>query len=128
MEEGKKQKILLTEDDNFIRNAYKESFERNGLIVITASSGEEALQILRDEKPDLMLLDLVMAGKDGFQVLSDIRADHTLKEVPVIILSNLGQDEDIQRCKELGAMDYMIKANHSIHEVVNRVKENLKKE
>lgn len=116
-------KILLAEDDKFISRAYQDGFKRAGFEVILAFNGNEALDKAREESPDLILLDLVMPSKNGFETLGDLKMDKDLKKIPVIVLSNLGQDSDIERAEELGAIDYMIKADFSMQEVVDKIKE-----
>lgn len=120
-------KILLAEDDKFISRAYTDGFKRAGLEVINAYDGNETLEKAKTEKPDLILLDLIMPEKNGFEALTDIKTDPELKKIPVIVLSNLGQDSDIERAQELGAEDYMIKANFSMADVVNKIKEYMAK-
>lgn len=118
--------ILVAEDDKFYASIYKVKLSKEGFQVAIAENGEQALQIARDKKPDLVILDLIMPGKDGFETLNEIRADQKLKDIKVLVLSNLGQEEDIEKVKKLGVVDYMIKTNVSIHAVVDRVKEVLK--
>ena len=120
-------KILLAEDDKFIAKAMKGKLERSGFEVLHARDGEEALSILKDTIPDIMLLDLVMPKKGGFEVLAAINLDEKVKGLPVIILSNLGQDSDIQKGKELGAVDYMVKANFAMKEVLEKIQFHLAK-
>ena len=127
MSDSKKGKILLAEDDKFISIAYRHGLEQAGFEVVLASDGQQAMEKARAEKPDLILLDIIMPVKNGFDVLQDLKADADLKEIPVIILSNLGQSTDIKRGQELGAADYLIKANHSLEDVINKVKQYLKK-
>lgn len=126
VKENQKKKILLTEDDTFIANAYKHGLTEAGLDVVIAHDGEEAVTLMRTEKPDLVLLDLVMAGKDGFSVLKDVQNDTSLSKIPIIILSNLGDTTDIERGKTLGAIDYIVKSDHSLAEVVETVQKRLK--
>lgn len=116
-------KILLAEDDKFISRAYQDGFTRAGFDVVLAFDGNEALAKAVSEKPDLILLDLVMPNKNGFEALGELKTNKFLKKTPVIVLSNLGQDSDIERAKELGATDYMIKADFSMQEVVGKIKE-----
>ncbi len=118
-------KILLAEDDKFISKAYQDGLGRAGFKVIAAYDGNEALKKAREEKPDIVLLDLIMPEKNGFETLEEIKADNDLKNIPIIILSNLGQDSDIQRGRDLGANDYLIKSNFSIKEVIEKIKESL---
>jgi len=118
----KKRKLLLVEDDSFIASAYQKGLEQEGFEVLTASSGDDALIKIANERPDLVLLDLVMAGRDGFSVLSEIKNRQELKKMPVIILSNLGGKEDIEKGKNLGASDYIIKSDHSLVEVTEKIR------
>ena len=85
-------------------------------------NGEEVLKVARARKPDLMLLDLVMPIKNGFEVLTELQQDKKYKGIPVIVLSNLGQDSDMAKAKALGAVDYFIKSNTSMKEVIEKVK------
>ena len=118
----KKVKILLAEDDKFISRAYKDGLERAGFEVTLASDGVEAMKKIREIKPDLMLLDLIMPVKNGFEVLAEVKQDRELSRIPVIVISNLGQESDIQKGRDLGANDYLIKANYSMSEVVEKIK------
>lgn len=120
-----KAKILLAEDDKFISMAYQAGLESAEFEVLLASDGDEALNAIKKENINLVLLDLMMPKKNGFEFLEEINKDESLKKIPVIVLSNLGQESDIKRCKELGAVDYLIKANFSMQEVVDRVKDHL---
>lgn len=120
-------KILLAEDDKFISRAYQDGFKRAGIEVAPAYNGEEALKKAFSEKPDLILLDLIMPIKNGFEVLSALKLDANLKNIPVVVLSNLSQDNDIERVKELGAIDFLIKSNLSLKEVIEKIKEHLAK-
>ena len=126
MTEDKKFKILLAEDDKFISRAYKDGLERAGFIVIQATDGEQAMEKTKQEVPDIILLDLIMPVKNGFEVLKGVKADEATKNIPIIILSNLGQDSDIEKGRELGATDYMIKSNFSMNEVIEKIKGHLK--
>ena len=117
-----KKKILLAEDDKFISRAYKDGMERAGFEMIIAFDGIEAIEKINREKPDLILLDLIMPDKNGFEVLEEIKMDDGLKNIPVVILSNLGQDSDIEKGKALGAADYLIKSNLSMKEVIEKVR------
>lgn len=127
MEKNNKYKILLAEDDKFISRAYTDGLGRAGFEVIVAADGVEAAKKLQETKPDLILLDLIMPEKNGFEFMAEIKMDKNLKKVPVIILSNLGQDSDIQKGKELGAIDYLVKSNLSLEEVIEKVKFHLAK-
>ena len=118
-------KVLLAEDDKFLTQAYTHGLKRAGFTVAHAPDGEAALEKIRAERPDIVLLDLIMPVKNGFEVLEELQKDETLKTIPVIILSNLGQETDIRKGKEMGARDYLIKSNISMQEVIGKVKEAL---
>lgn len=115
-------KILLAEDDRFISRAYTDGLERIGFEVATAFDGAEALEKIKTNIPDLVLLDLIMPEKNGFEVLEELRMNKKLEDIYVIILSNLGQSSDIEKAKDLGAVDYLIKTNFSMKEVIEKVK------
>ena len=122
----KKYKILLVEDDKFITKAYVDGLSRTGFVVTAASDGNQALIALKQDKPDLVLLDLIMPEKNGFETLAEIKADESLKDIPVVVVSNLGQDSDIVEAKKLGAIDYLIKSDYSIDEVAKKIRQYLK--
>lgn len=124
---SKEAKILLAEDDKYICRAYKDGLERAGFQVLVASDGVEAMQKVRSEKPDLILLDLIMPVKNGFEMLEELKKDPAFKRIPVIILSNLGQDSDREKGKSLGAVDYLVKSDFSMKEVIRKVREHLTK-
>ena len=117
--------VLIVEDDPFLLNLLVTRFEKAELNVIKAMSGEEALQMLREQKvkPDLILLDIILPQKSGFEVLEEIQSDPTLQKAPVIITSNLGQQSDVERGKKLGVIDYFVKAQTPIDQLVDKVKE-----
>ncbi|MBU0572027.1 MAG: response regulator [Patescibacteria group bacterium] len=120
-------KILIAEDEEFLRSIIKSKLTKAGYEVLEASDGEAALKSIRDEGPSLVLLDLMMPKMNGYDVLKKIQEDPALSKVPVIILSNLGQLNDIEKGKKLGAVDYIVKSNVSINEVLKKVEETLKK-
>ena len=120
---GNQKVILVVEDDPFLSNLIITRLQKVGLATLKAMTGEEALQFLREEKkPDLILLDIILPEKTGFEVLEEIQADPSLQKAPVIITSNLGQESDIKRGKELGVIDYFVKARTPIDELVAKVK------
>lgn len=122
----KQKRILIIEDDVFLTKAYQVKFQNEGFEVQVAVDGKEALSLLQNsEPPDVVLLDIMLPGVDGFAVLGEIRKNEKWKKVPVIISSNLGQEKDIGRGKELGAQDYIVKAEVKISDVVDRVKKYL---
>lgn len=115
-------KILLTEDDEFLSSLIKNRLEREHFEVKVAKDGEEVLVMLKTYQPDLVLLDIILPKKLGFEVLEELRTNTTLHHAPVMVMSNLGQDSDIQRAKELGAVDYFIKAKVVIDDLIKRIK------
>ena len=118
---GPTQRILLVEDDRFLRKAAEATLRRHGYAVRTAADGEEALQRVQEEIPDLVLLDLIMPKLQGFEVLRLLKQDPTTREIPVVVLSNLGQESDVQQALQGGAIAYLIKANLSLQELVAHV-------
>ena len=118
-------RILLAEDDRFLRKAAETTLRRHGFEVFTAIDGEEALNAIRELLPDLVLLDLIMPKMQGFEVLASVKADPVTAGIPVIILSNLGQDRDVERAIEHGAAAYLIKANLSLDDLVKQVRRTL---
>ncbi|MCC7357436.1 response regulator [Candidatus Uhrbacteria bacterium] len=122
-----KQKILLVEDDAFLASIYSQKLELEGYDVTFATNGEDGLKLAQKDHPDIMLLDLLMPKMDGFEVLEKLKADPTTASIPVLVLTNLGGREDVERCIHLGAVGYVIKAHSLPHETVKRVKEILAK-
>ncbi len=110
-------RILLAEDDRFLRKAAGGMLRKLGHTVITAEDGEEALRMARAEQPELVLLDLIMPKIQGFEVLRALKADPATRNIPVIILSNLGQDADKQTTLKAGAAEYLVKVNLSLAEL-----------
>ena len=118
-------RILVAEDDRFLRRAAEMALKRQGYTVLTAADGEEALRMAQSELPDLILLDLIMPKLNGFDVLQALKKDAPTAHIPVIILSNLGQDRDVQQALDAGAAAYFIKTDLSLQALVQRVEETL---
>lgn len=118
----KKQKILMIEEDYFLRKIYKNKLTSLGFEFIEATNGEEGLNKLISEKPDLVLLDLILPKKNGFDVLIEIRKNKELKDTLVIILSVLSQKSDMKRGLDFGAQEYLVKSEMSLSDVVDKVK------
>ncbi len=112
--------LLVVDDEKPLAHALELKLEHEGFSAITVDSGTEALHLMRREQFDLLLLDLVMATTDGFQVLERMKQERIT--VPTIVLSNLSGAEDIEKVKSYGVIEYLVKAETSIHEVINRVK------
>lgn len=119
-----KKPILIIEDDKAYANVYKIKLESEGYEVVVAYDGDAGLQELRKRKFDLLVLDLVMPGKNGFELLAEIRADSALKDTKVLVATNLSQDVDKEKAKKFGA-DYFVKSDISIHEMVEKIKNTL---
>ncbi len=115
-------KILIIEDDKFLRKLMGQKLINEGYNVLEASDGEEGLTKAKNDKPDLVLLDLVLPGINGFEVLSRMKKEPALSQVPVIILSNLGQKEEMGKGLKLGAVDYLIKAHFTPGEIIEKIK------
>ncbi len=120
-------RILLAEDDRFLRKAAEATLKHAGHTVLLATDGEEALAVARAERPDLILLDMIMPKLQGFEVLRRLKADAATADIPVIVLSNLGQDRDVEQAMAAGAIAYYVKANLSLQELAARVGEALKR-
>ena len=118
--------ILIIEDDKFLRELIVRKVINEGFDTSEAIGGEEGIKKIKEEKPDMVLLDLILPGMDGFEVLSLMKEDSALSSIPVIILSNLGQKEDIEKAMKMGATDYLIKAHFTPSEIIEKIKANLK--
>jgi len=117
-----KKKVFIVEDDAFLLKAYQIKFEKEGIDVEVATDGNEAIGMLKNPPASVVMLDLMLPGASGFEVLSAIRKDSKWKDVPVVILSNLGQSQDVEKAKGLGVTDYIIKANTRINDIVDKIK------
>ncbi|OGF61685.1 hypothetical protein A2662_02220 [Candidatus Giovannonibacteria bacterium RIFCSPHIGHO2_01_FULL_45_33] len=122
-----KTKILIVEDDKFLRDLILQKLQREGFDTVPALDGEEGLKLAKEKMPDLVLLDLILPGLDGFEVLKQIKADAQTKQIPVIVLSNLGQKEDMDRAFSGGAEEFMVKANFTPGEIIAKIKQILQK-
>lgn len=115
-------KVLIVEDEKMLAEMYATKFSMEGFTAIQAHDGAEGIERAQADTPNIILLDIIMPKLDGFGVLKQLKSQATLKNIPVILLTNLGQDDDIRKGKELGASDYFVKANHSPQEIVDKVK------
>jgi DNA-binding response OmpR family regulator len=122
----KTKKVLLVEDDPFLVDIYTTKLNEFGYSVITAFDGEEAIKKAEEEMPDLLLLDIVLPNVDGWEIIQKIKQNEKLKGLGIVILSNLGQKEEIEKGLKLGAMKYLVKAHHTPSEVATEVKKILK--
>jgi DNA-binding response OmpR family regulator len=119
-------KILIIEDDPFLQGLEASKLTKDGFDILVASSGDEALEKINEPNINLILLDLVLPNFDGFQVLEKVRATEAIKTLPVIVFSNLSEAKDVQKAKDLGATDFMVKSNFTLDELVERIKMILK--
>ena len=126
MTDNKNVHILIIEDDTFLSNIYKTKFDMEGFKISTSENGKVGLADVKKKKPDIILLDILLPKMDGFAVLEALKADAEVKNIPVILLTNLGQKDDVEKGLELGAVDYLIKAHFKPSEVVDKVKKVLK--
>ena len=117
----------MIEEDRFLRKIYRDKLSRLGFEFLEATNGEEGLNKIIYEKPDLIILDLMLPKKNGFDVLIDIKNNKNTQKIPVIIFSNLGQESDIKRGFALGAARYLVKTDVSLSGVVEEVKEQIAK-
>jgi len=124
-----KTKVLIVEDDKFLSELISTKLDKEGYDIILANDGEQGLKKTLEEKPNIILLDIMLPGMDGFEVLENLKrhTDPAIKNIPVIILSNFGQEEKVERGLSLGAVDYLVKANFTTGEIVQKIKEVLKK-
>jgi CheY-like chemotaxis protein len=117
-------KILVIEDDRSLTKAYASRLAAEGLDVLTAGDGQEGLALILTERPDVILLDLLMPIMDGYAVLAaKAQAEDAIKGIPVIVLSNFGEQSEIDRATSLGAHGYLVKSNVSLTEVIDKVKD-----
>lgn len=117
-----KKSILLVEDDEFLAELYATKLSLEGFEVSLAVDGEKGLKLAKEMNPDLILLDIILPKKDGFEVLKALKSDASLKKIPVILLTNLSQKDEVQKGLDLGANDYLIKAHFMPSEVVKKIK------
>lgn len=120
MTDTPRKKILLIEDDSFISQMYSMKFKQTNFDFVVARDGAEGMELAKKEKPDLILLDIILPEMDGFEVLRQLKEDPMLQSIPVVLLTNLGQQENIQKGMAMGAKDYIIKAHYTPQEVVEK--------
>jgi DNA-binding response OmpR family regulator len=118
-------KVLVVEDDRFLGSAYKAKLSKSGYDVQLATDGDEALEVLKTFIPAVILLDLVMPNRDGFSTLEAIRQTEGIKDIPVIVASNLGQKEDFDKAISLGATDFIVKSDVSLDELIARIQKHV---
>src|SRR3990167_3315841 len=114
-------RLLLIEDDVFFRKFYVEKLKEKGFEVDEADDGEQGLEKIRTVKPDLVVLDIILPKKDGFEVLKTLQGDTLLKKIPVLVFSTLGQETDIEKAKKLGAADYVNKSLFDFNNLLAKI-------
>lgn len=119
-------KILIVEDDTMISSMYKTKFQAEGFEVLIADDGAAGLETAKKDKPDLVMLDVILPQLDGFSVLEELKKDKTTKNIPVIMLTNLGTSEDKAKGEKLGAVDYFVKASLTPAQISEKIKKYLK--
>lgn len=119
---SQKIKILLIEDDPFLLNMYATKFELENFEVVVADDGEKGAKLALKESPDIILLDIILPKKDGFEVLKIIKSDEKARKIPVVLLTNLSQKNEIEKGMAMGANDFLIKAHFMPSEVVAKIK------
>ena len=118
-------RILLAEDDRFLRKAAEAALTRKGYDVVAAADGAEALSQAGQQKPDLILLDVIMPKLQGYEVLKRLKADPATSDIPVIMMSNLAQEADIREALDAGAVSYLVKSNVGLAQLIAKVSEAL---
>ncbi len=114
--------VLVVEDDKFLRELLARKLKASGFDVMSAIDGKEVAKKIEEKTPQLILLDLVLPGVDGFEILKELKGDPKTKQIPVIVLSNLGQKEEVEKGIKLGASDYLIKAHFTPDEIINKIR------
>lgn len=122
----KKHKILLVEDEQMIVDMYKLRLEEESFEVLTTDKGSEALEIAEKEKPVIILLDIILPEVDGFSILMTLKAQASTKGIPVVMLTNLGQESDQVKGQQMGAKGYFIKSQHTPSDIINEIKKLIK--
>ncbi len=122
------QKILFVEDELALQKTLGKKLELGGYTILEAMDGEKGIELAKSEKPDLILLDLILPKKNGFDVLKEIRSFEGTKDIPVIILTNLEGTKEVEKALEFGATTYLVKINYSLEDVIEKVKKILSKD
>ena len=121
MQTERQKKMLIVEDEKSIRESLQEAFEDGNFEVLTEEDGESVMDVVKEEEPDIILLDIILPKKDGFEVLSELKGEVGTKNIPVILSTNLSDPSDIQKALDLGATTYLVKSNYSLDDIVKKV-------
>jgi DNA-binding response OmpR family regulator len=115
-------KIVIVEDAELIAQLLERRLRAEGYYIFVAKDGEEGLETIQREKPDLVLLDIVLPGMNGFQIIEQLKKDRLLRDMRIIIISNSGQSEEIEYAKEIGVSDWLVKTEFDLQEVIEKVR------
>jgi DNA-binding response OmpR family regulator len=118
----KKKKLLIVEDDIVLQKALADFLEEDGFSVVCASDGQIGIEMAKSEDLDLILLDIILPKKDGYQVIKEVRADEKIKKIPIVLLTNLGSLNDVEKALNLGATTYLVKADYKLEEISEKIK------
>jgi DNA-binding response OmpR family regulator len=121
----KKYKILIIEDESSLQTSLKEFLSLENFETVSAFNGEEGIELAAKENPDLILLDIILPKKNGFEVLEEIKKNKETEKIPVILLTNLESTEDVNRAFEMGVTTYLIKSSYTLEDIVKKIKETL---
>lgn len=115
-----KEKVVIIEDDLFVQKTFSFPLEKSDFLVTLVDNGTDAMSVVRKTQPDLILLDVILPGKNGFEILKELKLDKSLSMIPVIMITDLAQENDVRKGFELGAIDYIPKATTPIHEIIKK--------
>lgn len=118
--------ILIADDDKFLTNIYEAKLKKENYEVLIARDGEQVMEVVNNQKPDLVILDYLLPIKNGLEILEEFRKDSSLKDIPVILLSNIEEEQYKDKAKKLGAIDYFVKSDTLLQSIVGRIHELLK--
>jgi len=121
----KKYKILIIEDESSLQTSLKEFLSLEDFETVSAFNGEEGIELAAKENPDLILLDIILPKKNGFEVLEEIKKDKKTEKTPVILLTNLESTEDVNKAFEMGVTTYLVKSSYTLEDIVKKIKETL---
>jgi DNA-binding response OmpR family regulator len=121
----KKYKILIVEDEASLQESLREFLSMENFETVSALNGDDGIALVEKEKPDLILLDIILPKKNGFEVLEEIKKNKKTEKIPVILLTNLESAEDVNRAFDLGVTTYLIKSSYTLEDIVKKIKENL---
>jgi len=118
-------KILIVEDEEIIYSLLQKKLSQEGYEVRVAKDGQEGIDKMKEQKPDLVLMDIIMPRKSGFEVMEEMQKDEELRTVPIVVISNSGQPVELDRAKELGAIDWLVKTEFDPQEVIEKVRKHI---